>query len=121
MVQVYNLHPFGSQQVVPLKQEPALFCCGGDVLLVACGSGACKVEVFAELCEPLGSFSTLGRVLSMAYGEEIMWLLLRRNTAPSSYEFMLTGDACPLAAHVFVCGCKVITQKLPILRRLKNK
>uniref|UniRef100_A0A8C7E3J3 HPS3 biosis of lysosomal organelles complex 2 subunit 1 n=1 Tax=Naja naja TaxID=35670 RepID=A0A8C7E3J3_NAJNA len=69
MVQVYNLHPFGSQQVVPLKQEPALFCCGGDVLLVACGSGACKVEVFAELCEPLGSFSTLGRVLSMAYGE----------------------------------------------------
>uniref|UniRef100_A0A8C5RNR4 HPS3 biosis of lysosomal organelles complex 2 subunit 1 n=1 Tax=Laticauda laticaudata TaxID=8630 RepID=A0A8C5RNR4_LATLA len=69
MVQVYNLHPFGSQQVVPLKQEPALFCCGGDVLLVACGSGACKVEVFRELCEPLGSFSTLGRVLSMAYGE----------------------------------------------------
>lgn len=69
MVQVYNLHPFGSQQVVPLKQEPALFCCGRDVLLVACGSGACKVEVFAELCEPLGFFSTLGRVLSMAYGE----------------------------------------------------
>ncbi|XP_070802456.1 BLOC-2 complex member HPS3 isoform X2 [Pituophis catenifer annectens] len=69
MVQVYNLHPFGSQQVVPLKQEPALFCCGRDVLLVACGSGACKVEVFAELCEPLGTFSTLGRVLSMAYGE----------------------------------------------------
>ncbi|XP_058045291.1 BLOC-2 complex member HPS3 [Ahaetulla prasina] len=69
MVQVYNLHPFGSQQVVPLKQEPALFCCGRDVLLVACGSGACKVEVFAELCEPLGSFSTLGRVLSMAYGK----------------------------------------------------
>uniref|UniRef100_A0A670Y3I6 HPS3 biosis of lysosomal organelles complex 2 subunit 1 n=1 Tax=Pseudonaja textilis TaxID=8673 RepID=A0A670Y3I6_PSETE len=69
MVQVYNLHPFGSQQVVPLKQEPALFCCGGDVLLVACGSGACKVEVFGELCQPLGSFSTLGRVLSMAYGE----------------------------------------------------
>ncbi|XP_007437468.1 Hermansky-Pudlak syndrome 3 protein isoform X2 [Python bivittatus] len=69
MVQVYNLHPFGSQQVVPLKQEPALFCCGRDVLLVACGPGACKMEVFAELGEPLGSFSTLGRVLCMAYGE----------------------------------------------------
>ncbi|XP_070609509.1 BLOC-2 complex member HPS3 isoform X2 [Erythrolamprus reginae] len=69
MVRVYNLHPFGSQQVVPLKQEPSLFCCGRDVLLVACGSGASKVEVFAELCEPLGSFSTLGRVMAMAYGE----------------------------------------------------
>ncbi|XP_013925521.1 PREDICTED: Hermansky-Pudlak syndrome 3 protein [Thamnophis sirtalis] len=69
MVQVYNLHPFGSQQVVPLKQEPALFCCGRDVLLVVCGSGACKVEVFADLGEPLGFFNTLGRVLFMAYGE----------------------------------------------------
>nr|XP_034988734.1 Hermansky-Pudlak syndrome 3 protein [Zootoca vivipara] len=73
MVQLYNLHPFGSQQVVPAKQEPALFCCGRDTLLVACAPGACKVEVFAagrpELCEPLGSFSTLGRVLRMAYSE----------------------------------------------------
>uniref|UniRef100_A0A670IP73 HPS3 biosis of lysosomal organelles complex 2 subunit 1 n=1 Tax=Podarcis muralis TaxID=64176 RepID=A0A670IP73_PODMU len=73
MVQLYNLHPFGSQQVVPAKQEPALFCCGRDTLLVACAPGACKVEVFAagrpELCEPLGSFCTLGRVLRMAYSE----------------------------------------------------
>uniref|UniRef100_A0A8D2Q7E3 HPS3 biogenesis of lysosomal organelles complex 2 subunit 1 n=1 Tax=Varanus komodoensis TaxID=61221 RepID=A0A8D2Q7E3_VARKO len=73
MVQLYNLHPFGSQQVVPTGQEPALFCCGRDALLVACVPGACKVEAFAagrpELCEPLGSFNTLGRVLRMAYGE----------------------------------------------------
>lgn len=73
MVQLYNLHPFGSQQVVPSRQEPAVFCCGRDALLVACASSACKVEVFAlgrpELCEPLGSFSTLGRVLHMTYSE----------------------------------------------------
>ncbi|KAL8187860.1 UNVERIFIED_CONTAM: hypothetical protein K2H54_057212 [Gekko kuhli] len=73
MVQLYNLHPFGSQQVVPCKQEPELFCCSRDALLVACAPGACRVEVFAvgcsELCEPLGSFSTLGRVLRMAYSE----------------------------------------------------
>ncbi|KAJ6669383.1 hypothetical protein lerEdw1_008192 [Lerista edwardsae] len=73
MVQLYNLHPFGSQQVVPSRQEPAVFCCGRDALLVACASSACKVEVFAlgrpELCEPLGSFNTLGRVLRMTYSE----------------------------------------------------
>uniref|UniRef100_A0A8D0DWZ0 HPS3 biosis of lysosomal organelles complex 2 subunit 1 n=1 Tax=Salvator merianae TaxID=96440 RepID=A0A8D0DWZ0_SALMN len=73
MVQLYNLHPFGSQQVVPSKQEPAVFCCSRDALLVACAQGGCKVEVFAvgrsEFCEPLGSFSTLGRVLRMAYSE----------------------------------------------------
>lgn len=74
MVQLYNLHPFGSQQVVPSKQEPALFCCGRDALLVACAAAGCKIEVFAvgdqEFCEPLGCFNTLGRVLRMAYSEE---------------------------------------------------
>lgn len=73
MVQLYNLHPFGSQQVVPSKQEPALFCCGRGALLVACAAAGCKVEAFAvgdqELCEPLGCFNTLGRVLHMAYSE----------------------------------------------------
>nr|XP_056706537.1 BLOC-2 complex member HPS3 [Euleptes europaea] len=73
MVQLYNLHPFGSQQVVPCKQEPQLFCCGRDALLVACAPGACRVEAFAagrsERCEPLGSFHTLGRVTRVAYSE----------------------------------------------------
>uniref|UniRef100_A0ABM5G3D5 BLOC-2 complex member HPS3 isoform X1 n=1 Tax=Pogona vitticeps TaxID=103695 RepID=A0ABM5G3D5_9SAUR len=74
MVQLYHLHPFGSQQVVPTKQEPAAFCCARDALLVACAPGACKVEVFApagrpEVSEALGSFHTLGRVLSLAYSE----------------------------------------------------
>ncbi|XP_037698873.1 Hermansky-Pudlak syndrome 3 protein [Choloepus didactylus] len=71
MVQLYNLHPFGSQQVVPCKQEPEQFCGGGrDALFVAAG---CKVEAFAvagrELCQPRCSFSTLGRVLRLAYSE----------------------------------------------------
>ncbi|KAH0624061.1 hypothetical protein JD844_007390 [Phrynosoma platyrhinos] len=81
MVQLYNLHPFGSQQVVPTRQEPAVFCCGRKALLVASAPAACKVELFSdgdngddaalpELCQPLGAFGTLGRVLRMAYGAE---------------------------------------------------
>ncbi|KAM6222190.1 BLOC-2 complex member HPS3 isoform 2-T2 [Rhynchocyon petersi] len=71
MVQLYNLHPFGSQQVVPCKQEPERFCGGGrDALFVAAG---CKVEAFSvtgqELCQPRCAFSTLGRVLHLAYSE----------------------------------------------------
>nr|KAF6378372.1 HPS3 biogenesis of lysosomal organelles complex 2 subunit 1 [Myotis myotis] len=71
MVQLYNLHPFGSQQVVPCKLEPERFCGGGpDALFVAAGS---KVEAFAvagqELCQPRCAFSTLGRVLRLVYSE----------------------------------------------------
>ncbi|KAK2508623.1 hypothetical protein MC885_019173 [Smutsia gigantea] len=71
MVQLYNLHPFGSQQVVPCKLEPERFCGGGsDVLFAAAG---CKVEAFAvvgqELCQPRCAFSTLGKVLRLAYSE----------------------------------------------------
>uniref|UniRef100_A0A8C3UCF0 HPS3 biogenesis of lysosomal organelles complex 2 subunit 1 n=1 Tax=Catharus ustulatus TaxID=91951 RepID=A0A8C3UCF0_CATUS len=71
MVQLYNLHPFGSQRVVPCKQEPAHFCCGQDVLFVASTAASCRVEVFAVReqgrCEALGSFATLGPVLRMAH------------------------------------------------------
>ncbi|XP_047420863.1 BLOC-2 complex member HPS3 [Sciurus carolinensis] len=71
MVHLYNLHPFGSQQVVPCKLEPERVCGGGrDALFVAAG---CKVEAFAvagqELCQPRCAFSTLGRVLRMVYSE----------------------------------------------------
>nr|XP_048308561.1 Hermansky-Pudlak syndrome 3 protein isoform X1 [Myodes glareolus] len=71
MVQLYNLHPFGSQQVVPCQREPEQICCGGrDALFVASG---CKVEAFAvqgaESCQMRCAFSTLGRVLRMAYSE----------------------------------------------------
>lgn len=71
MVQLYNLHPFGSQQVVPCQLEPEHFCGGGrDALFVAAG---CKVEAFSvlgpELCQPRCTFSTLGRVLRLLYSE----------------------------------------------------
>ncbi|XP_004602983.2 BLOC-2 complex member HPS3 [Sorex araneus] len=71
MVHLYNLHPFGSQQIVPCKLEPERFCGGGrDALFVAAG---CKVEAFAvtgpERCQPRCTFSTLGRVLRLTYSE----------------------------------------------------
>lgn len=73
MVQLYNLHPFGSQRVVPCKQEPAHFCCSRDVLFVASAAASCRMEVFALCdqgrCEPLGSFATLGPVLRMAHSQ----------------------------------------------------
>ncbi|XP_043850814.1 Hermansky-Pudlak syndrome 3 protein isoform X2 [Dromiciops gliroides] len=73
MVQLYNLHPFGSQQVVRCRQEPERVCCGGqDALFVAAG---CKVEAFSveagapEPARPRCCFSTLGRVLHLSYSE----------------------------------------------------
>ncbi|KAM9036435.1 Hermansky-Pudlak syndrome 3 protein [Sarcophilus harrisii] len=73
MVRLYNLHPFGSQQVVRCQQEPERVCCGGqDALFVAAG---CKVEAFCveprepEPARPRCSFSTLGQVLHLSYSE----------------------------------------------------
>ncbi|KAM4694171.1 BLOC-2 complex member HPS3 [Discoglossus pictus] len=71
MVQLYNCHPFGSQRIVPTKQVPEVFCCGGDSVFVTC-AGGCKVEVFTvcqDLCQPLCSFNTLGKVLCMSYSD----------------------------------------------------
>ncbi|XP_069831486.1 BLOC-2 complex member HPS3 [Dendropsophus ebraccatus] len=71
MVQLYNCHPFGSQRIVPTRQAPEVFCCGRDSVFVTC-AGGCKVEVFSvgqELCQPLCSFNTLGKVLQMCYSD----------------------------------------------------
>ncbi|XP_053316881.1 BLOC-2 complex member HPS3 [Spea bombifrons] len=71
MVQLYNCHPYGSQLIVPTKQVPELFCCGRDSVFVTC-AGGCKVEVFTvsgDLCQPLCSFNTLGKVLRMTYSD----------------------------------------------------
>ncbi|XP_077146945.1 BLOC-2 complex member HPS3 isoform X1 [Ranitomeya variabilis] len=71
MVQLYNCHPFGSQRIVPTRQAPELFSCGRDSVFVT-SAGGCKVEVFSvgpELCDPLCSFSTLGRVVHMSYSD----------------------------------------------------
>lgn len=69
MVQLYNCHPFGSQQIVPARLEPELCCCGRDSIFVVC-AGGCKVEVFRACGEEWNlfcTFSTLGRVLQMSY------------------------------------------------------
>uniref|UniRef100_A0A8C5M6Y3 HPS3 biosis of lysosomal organelles complex 2 subunit 1 n=1 Tax=Leptobrachium leishanense TaxID=445787 RepID=A0A8C5M6Y3_9ANUR len=69
MVQLYNCHPYGSQRIVPTKQVPEVFCSGRDCVFVTC-AGGCKVEVFTvckDLCQPLCSFNTLGKVIHMKY------------------------------------------------------
>ncbi|KAE8604321.1 hypothetical protein XENTR_v10014666 [Xenopus tropicalis] len=70
-MRLYNCHPFGSQRIVPTMQAPDLFCCGRDSVFVT-SAGGCKVEVFTvcqDLCQRLCSFSTLGKVLHMAYND----------------------------------------------------
>nr|XP_033813686.1 Hermansky-Pudlak syndrome 3 protein isoform X2 [Geotrypetes seraphini] len=71
MVQLYNCHPYGSQQIVPIKQEPELFCCGRDYVFVAC-AGACKIDAFVvsqDVCEPFCSINTVGKVRQMRYSD----------------------------------------------------
>lgn len=112
MVQLYNLHPFGSQQVVPCQREPEQFCCGGqDALFVASG---CKVEAFAvqgaDLCQPRCAFSTLGRVLRMAYseaGEERLWggVLCGEGAGASTYMLLTICRFRQLSAEGALCSC----------------
>ncbi|XP_042194923.1 Hermansky-Pudlak syndrome 3 protein isoform X2 [Callorhinchus milii] len=72
MVRVYNCHPFSSQQIVGVAQEPAAVCCGRDTLFVLC-AGAGRVQAFSVSrqggCEPLCTFSTLGTVQGLAYSQ----------------------------------------------------
>ncbi|XP_029904633.1 BLOC-2 complex member HPS3 isoform X2 [Myripristis murdjan] len=69
MVHVYNCHPFASQQIVQVEQEPGLFCCGGGALFVV-AVGGCKVEAYdveQEGCPLLCRFGTMGTVRSIKY------------------------------------------------------
>ncbi|KAM9543729.1 BLOC-2 complex member HPS3 [Guaruba guarouba] len=107
MVQLYNLHPFGSQRVVPCKQEPAHFCCGRDVLFVASAAASCKVEVFAlreqGRCEPLGSFSTLGRVLRMAHSRTGDYLVTIEEKSKATFLRAYVNWRCMSAGSSRVC------------------
>ncbi|XP_067851103.1 Hermansky-Pudlak syndrome 3 protein [Heptranchias perlo] len=70
MVRVYNCHPFASQLIVPVQNEPDTFCCGRDTLFVI--SADCKIEAFNVTergCEPIGTFTTLGKVQKITYSE----------------------------------------------------
>ncbi|XP_056132154.1 Hermansky-Pudlak syndrome 3 protein isoform X2 [Lampris incognitus] len=69
MVHVYNCHPFASQQIVQVEQEPGLVCCGGGALFVV-ATGGCKVEVYSldqETCPFLCRFATMGTVRAIQY------------------------------------------------------
>ncbi|XP_059922179.1 Hermansky-Pudlak syndrome 3 protein isoform X3 [Gadus macrocephalus] len=62
MVHVYNCHPFASQQIVQVEQEPGLLCSGGGVIFVV-ATGGCKVEAYSldqEGCPLLCRFATMG-------------------------------------------------------------
>lgn len=69
MVHVYNCHPFTSQQIVQVEQEPGLVCCGGGSLFVV-ASGGCKVEAYnleLEGCPLMCRFATMGTVKSIRH------------------------------------------------------
>ncbi|KAF4804258.1 Hermansky-Pudlak syndrome 3 protein isoform X2 [Turdus rufiventris] len=107
MVQLYNLHPFGSQRVVPCKQEPAHFCCGQDVLFVASTAASCRVEVFAVReqgrCEALGSFATLGPVLRMAHSSAGDYLVTIEEKSKTTFLRAYTNWRCMSAGSSRVC------------------
>ncbi|XP_053807154.1 BLOC-2 complex member HPS3 [Vidua chalybeata] len=107
MVQLYNLHPFGSQRVVPCKQEPAHFCCGQDVLFVASTAASCRVEVFAVReqgrCETLGSFATLGPVLRMAHSSAGDYLVTIEEKSKATFLRAYMNWRCMSAGRSRVC------------------
>uniref|UniRef100_A0A3Q3LWH1 HPS3 biogenesis of lysosomal organelles complex 2 subunit 1 n=1 Tax=Mastacembelus armatus TaxID=205130 RepID=A0A3Q3LWH1_9TELE len=71
MVHVYNCHPFASQQIVQVEQEPGLVCCGGGALFVV-AAGGCKVEAYnleQEGCPLICRFATMGTVRSIQHSK----------------------------------------------------
>ncbi|XP_044218137.1 Hermansky-Pudlak syndrome 3 protein isoform X2 [Thunnus albacares] len=71
MVHVYNCHPFASQQILQVEQEPRLVCCGGGALFVV-ATGGCKVEAYnleVEGCPLICRFATMGTVRSMQHSK----------------------------------------------------
>ncbi|XP_028260044.1 BLOC-2 complex member HPS3 isoform X2 [Parambassis ranga] len=69
MVHVYNCHPFTSQHIVQVEQEPGLVCCGGGALFVV-ATGGCKVEAYSlekEGCPLICRFATMGTVRSIRH------------------------------------------------------
>ncbi|KAF2978068.1 hypothetical protein EK904_013920 [Melospiza melodia maxima] len=107
MVQLYNLHPFGSQRVVPCKREPAHFCCGQDVLFVASTAASCRVDVFTlreqGRCEALGSFATLGPVLRMAHSSAGDYLVTIEEKSKATFLRAYMNWRCMPAGSSRVC------------------
>ncbi|XP_068614246.1 BLOC-2 complex member HPS3-like [Brachionichthys hirsutus] len=71
MVHVYNCHPFSSQHIVQVEQEPGLVCCGGGALFVV-ATGGCKVEAYdleQGSCPLICRFATMGAVASIQHSK----------------------------------------------------
>ncbi|CAJ1061047.1 Hermansky-Pudlak syndrome 3 protein isoform X3 [Xyrichtys novacula] len=71
MVHVYNCHPFSSQQIVQVEQEPGLVCCGGGALFLV-ATGGCKVEAYSvvqEGCPLICRFATMGTVRNIQHSK----------------------------------------------------
>ncbi|XP_038628208.1 Hermansky-Pudlak syndrome 3 protein isoform X1 [Tachyglossus aculeatus] len=105
MVHLYNLHPFGSQQVVPCRQEPERVCCGGaDALFVAAGR---KVEAFGVgargQCRPRAAFLTLGPVLRMRYSQPGDYLVTLEEKNQATYLRAYVNWRCKPAENSRVC------------------
>ncbi|NWI86262.1 HPS3 protein, partial [Pitta sordida] len=72
MVRLYNLHPFGSQRVVPCKQEPAHFCCGQDVVDRAALGPAGWSAVRTHKVDSLRSYSGPGCISPFCNGDYLV-------------------------------------------------
>ncbi|KAF7654019.1 hypothetical protein LDENG_00075770 [Lucifuga dentata] len=71
MVHIYNCHPFTSQQIIQVEQEPGLVCCGGGALFLV-ATGGCKVEAYSldqDGCPLLCRFATMGTARSIQHSK----------------------------------------------------
>ncbi|XP_077572733.1 BLOC-2 complex member HPS3 isoform X1 [Stigmatopora nigra] len=87
MVHVYNCHPYASQQIVQVEQEPGLVCCGGDALFVVT-FGGCKVEAYSldrEGCPLICRFATMGTVKSILHSNIGDYLVTIEEKNSSTY------------------------------------
>ncbi|KAM6921324.1 BLOC-2 complex member HPS3 isoform 3-T3 [Xenentodon cancila] len=85
MVHIYNCHPFASQQIVQVEQEPGLVCCGGGALFVV-ATGGCKVEVYSlekEGFPLICRFATMGTVRCIQHSKigDYLVTIEERNSA----------------------------------------
>ncbi|NWH57335.1 HPS3 protein, partial [Geococcyx californianus] len=104
MVQLYNLHPFGSQRVVPCGREPARCCCGRGALLVASAAGHCRLEAFGlPGPRPLGSFATLGPVLRMEHSQAGDYLVTIEEKGKATFLRAYMNWRCMSAGSARVC------------------
>ncbi|XP_053929888.1 BLOC-2 complex member HPS3 isoform X1 [Cuculus canorus] len=106
MVQLYNLHPFGWQRVVPCRREPSRFCCARGDLLVASAAGGCGLDAFALRGagpEPLGSFATLGPVRCMEHSAKGDYLVTIEEKGKATFLRAYVNWRCMSAGSARVC------------------